>query len=319
MTDFRAQSTAPGELHPGRSLLILLGFVLIGMSLGGILAAALLLVWTTSLGEDALLNSAELLNSPELFEGSWYLLMGVQSISHAFTFLLPSLLFWRVVERQRWDGLHDRPLSAVQALGAVALLTIAFMPFNGLIIEWNQGLRLPVTFQVVEEWMKAKEAQLSKLTRFLTTFDDPLQLVLAVFVIAVLPAVGEEVLFRGLIQRKLVQWVGNVHLGIWLAALLFSAIHLQFYGFVPRVLLGALFGYLYVWSGNIWVPILAHFVNNGFTVVMVWLHRRSVVPVNIENTDSVPLTGALFSLLLTIVLLIYFQKSNSSTRLDPHG
>jgi membrane protease YdiL (CAAX protease family) len=94
--------------------------------------------------------------------------------------------------------------------------------------------------------------------------------------------------------------------------MIFSAIHVQFYGFVPRVLLGALFGYVYVWSGNIWVPILAHAVNNGFTVLMVWLHHRQMVSVDIENTESVPLTGALISLLLTIGFLAFFRKSNQS-------
>ncbi|WP_266367234.1 CPBP family intramembrane glutamic endopeptidase [Tellurirhabdus rosea] len=299
-------------------MLILLGFVLIGMSVGGLLAMVVLLGWTTAQGEDAVLNAGEMLTNPELFEGSWYALMMVQAVSHAFTFLVPCLLFWRLFEGRRWADFNARPLSAVQSVGLVALLTIAFMPLNGLVIDWNQGLELPPVLESLETWMKQKEEQLGKLTAFLTTFSTPLQLVIAVFVIAVLPAVGEELLFRGIVQRKLIEWTANVHAGIWIAAFIFSAIHMQFYGFIPRVLLGALFGYLYVWSRNLWVPILAHFVNNGFTVLMVWLYRQKMVSVDIENTDSVPLTGAFFSLLLTIGFLYYFRKSNQSARSHPY-
>jgi len=319
MEDLRT-TQAPGfRLHPFRSLLILLGFVLIGMSVGGLLAMVALLGWTTAQGEDAVLNMAEIMTSPELFAGGWYALMLVQAVSHVFTFLVPSLLFWRLLEGRRWRDFQARPLAAVPSLALVALLTVSFMPFNGLIIDWNQGIELPALLESLEQWMKDKEAQLGKLTTFLTTFSSPLQLLVALGVIAVLPAIGEEVLFRGIVQRKLTEWTASVHAGIWLAAVVFSAIHVQFYGFVPRVLLGALFGYLYVWSRNLWVPILAHFVNNGFTVLMVWLHRQKLVSVDIENTRSVPLAGAFFSLLLTIGFLYYFRKRNLSARSQPHG
>lgn len=314
----RVDAPVAGERHPLGSLLILLGFVLIGASLGGILSAVILGGWALAQGEDTALNIGQLLSNPERFEGSWPLLMVVQAVSHLFTFLLPCLLFWRFIERRRWTDFHLQPLSAVQAVGLVALLTIAFMPFNGLVIEWNQGLDLPAGLNGLEQWMKDKEDQLAKLTTFLTTFQSVPELLLALLVIAVIPAIGEEVLFRGIVQNKLIRWTGSVHAAIWLAAAIFSAIHIQFYGFFPRMLLGALFGYLYVWSGNLWVPILAHFVNNGFTVLMVWLYRRQMVGIDIENTDSVPLTGAFFSLLLTTVFLFYFRRSNSTSRENPY-
>ena len=141
----------------------------------------------------------------------------------------------------------------------------------------------------------------------------PTLALVALVVVAVVPAVGEEVLFRGILQRNLTRWTGNVHAGIWLAAILFSAIHVQFLGFVPRMLLGALFGYLYVWAGNIWIPILAHFVNNGFTILMVYLYQRKVVPVDIESNESVPLAAALVSAGVTVGLLTYFKRLNQPT------
>ncbi|MGV3559178.1 CPBP family intramembrane glutamic endopeptidase [Larkinella arboricola] len=312
MEDFRSTSPSTNPLHPLRSLLVLLGFILLGMSLGGLLAGLFLAGWATTGGHDVG-EITDVLSNPADYPGSWPLLMLIQAVSHLCSFLLPSLLYLRWIEHRGWADFNARPLSAVQAVGLVALLTITFMPFNGLIIEWNQNLDFPDALRGLEEWMKQKEDQISELTTFLTNFSSPLELVIALVVIAIIPGIGEEVLFRGLLQRKLAQWTGNVHVAIWVAAIIFSAIHVQFYGFVPRVLLGALFGYLYVWSGNLWVAILAHAVNNGFTVFMVWLYHRKMISIDIENTDSVPWTGAVISLILTIGFLVFFRKSNQSS------
>jgi len=236
--------------------------------------------------------------------------MLLQTINHLGTFLLPALVYWYVIERRTWQQFNARPLWAVAGLSLAALVVVAFMPFDGLIIEWNQHLHLPPTLAPLEAWMRNQEKSLAGITKYLTTFDTPGQLVVALVVIAVIPAIGEEALFRGVLQRNFSYWTGNVHVGVWLAAALFSAIHVQFLGFFPRMLLGALFGYLYVWSGNIWVPILAHFVNNGFTVLMVYLYQRKMTTVDIDSSESVPIWGAMASLALVAGLLYYFRQSN---------
>ncbi|GAB3893103.1 hypothetical protein GCM10028803_06880 [Larkinella knui] len=312
MENFRPTRSPNPPLHPFRSLLVLLGFVLLGMSLGGLLAGLFIAGWASANGSKSVADITDILTNPASYPGSWHLLMLIQAVSHLCSFLLPCLVYLRLIEHRPWSEFNVRPLPMVQSLGLIALLTITFMPFNGLMIEWNQNMDFPEMLAGLEEWMKQKEDQMTGLTTFLTNFTSPLDLVIALLVIAVIPGIGEEVLFRGMVQRKLAQWTGNVHVAIWLSALIFSAIHVQFYGFVPRALLGALFGYIYVWSGNIWVPILAHAVNNGFTVLMVWLYHRRMISVDIENTNSVPLTGALISLLLTIGFLAFFRKTNQS-------
>jgi membrane protease YdiL (CAAX protease family) len=92
--------------------------------------------------------------------------------------------------------------------------------------------------------------------------------------IAILPAIGEELLFRGVLLRLFREWTKNVHVAIIITALLFSFIHFQFYGFLPRFLMGVLFGYLVYWSGSLWVSVIAHFVNNGTAVIVAWLGAR---------------------------------------------
>ncbi|GAB4018651.1 CPBP family intramembrane metalloprotease [Spirosoma sp. KCTC 42546] len=290
---------------------MLVGFILIG----GVISTYILLgILGLSKGMDFTQIQSylkELAINPTGTPASWYELMLLQAINHLGTFFLPALVYWYSIEHRTWDQFNTRPISAVVGLGLVVLIVIAFMPFDGLVIEWNQHLHLPETLAPLEKWMRDQEQKLAGLTKSLTTFKTTGQLLVAIIVIAIIPAIGEETLFRGILQRNFSYWTGNPHVGIWLAAALFSAIHVQFLGFFPRMLLGALFGYLYLWSGNLWVSILAHFVNNGFTVLMVYLHQREMTSVDIESTESVPVLGSLVALVVTTGLLYYFKKVNS--------
>ncbi len=310
------QPVHPSETSTSRpptlgGLIMLVGFIL----LGGVVSTYLLfglLAMTRGLDIEKTQDYLQsLAANPTSVPGSWYELMLLQAVNHMGTFLLPSLVYWYFIERRSWNQFNNRPVSAVVGFSLVVLIVLAFMPFDGLIIEWNQNLHLPETLAPIEQWMRDQEKKLNGLTQYLTTFQSTGQLLIAILVVAVIPAIGEEVLFRGILQRNFIYWTRNVHVGIWLAAALFSAIHVQFLGFFPRMLLGALFGYLYVWSGNLWVPILAHFVNNGFTVFMVYLYQQKVTSMNIESTESVPILGSLIGAIVTTGLLYYFRKNNS--------
>ncbi len=134
------------------------------------------------------------------------------------------------------------------------------------------------------------------------------ELIIALFVIAVLPAIGEELVFRGLIQNELKRLTQNVHVAIWVSALLFSAFHLQFFGFVPRLLLGALFGYLYYWSGNLSMAVLAHFTNNAVAVFSLYYYQQGTLEYNAESTEAFPLSVILTSGVFTSLLLLYFRN-----------
>jgi membrane protease YdiL (CAAX protease family) len=103
--------------------------------------------------------------------------------------------------------------------------------------------------------------------RSLLVMKGPEELLFNLLVVAALPAVGEELLFRGLVQRSVERWSGRSHLAVWITAVVFSAVHMQFEGFLPRLLLGAALGYLFLWTRNLWAPIVAHFVFNGAQVV----------------------------------------------------
>lgn len=290
---------------PWRNVMLLLGLVLLGMSLGNLLAMAAIMALSMPQGGMGLEDVSQMLQNPQQYPNSWWYLMLLQGISHPFTFLIPGVIYWRWSEQHRVEEFVRRPLPSYLIFAISFLIMLVFMPFNSWIIEWNGNLHLPQGLHRIEEWMLRKEDEVAVMTRFLTDFNTVGELAVALTVIAIIPAVGEEVLFRGIIQRKIFHKIGDMHASIWATAALFSATHLQFYGFVPRMLLGAMMGYMYAWTRNLWTPIFAHFINNATIVVIVFLSHHQVIDFNIEkSTSSISWIGALISLILTAGLLL---------------
>ncbi|TLU98982.1 CPBP family intramembrane glutamic endopeptidase [Dyadobacter luticola] len=296
------------------SLLVLIGFVLIGMALGNILAVMLLAIFLSAdMGSVSELLS-QLISDPAKVPNGWYALMILQGTVHFFSYLLPSLLYWFYIERRSISEFSGGRAPSQRIWILAFILVLIFIPINSKFIEWNAAMKLPEALSGLENWMRAKEDQLSVMTAFLTNYNSFGKLLIALFVVTLLPALGEEVLFRGVLQTKLVQQLANPHVAIWLSAAIFSAIHFQFYGFLPRMMLGALFGYLYYWTGNLWVAILAHFVNNGFVLVMMYLHNIHVVEMNIEETKSMPIVLVISSLLFTIAIMRFVKQESFARR-----
>ncbi|RSK37494.1 CPBP family intramembrane glutamic endopeptidase [Hymenobacter metallilatus] len=202
-----------------------------------------------------------------------------------------------------------RPVPAGWPLLA-GLLIVASLPAMSVLIAWNASWGLP-------EWAMTKEQQAKDILKFLTNFSSPLRFGVAVLVMAVVPAVSEELFFRGVLQRNLVQWAGR-HVGIWLAAIVFSAIHLQFQGFVPRFVLGLGLGYLYEWSRNILVPIAAHFAQNGFQLLLLYLQQRdwSSSGFDPDSTEALPWYWVLLSMAVCTVGLWYLHRRMSAPQAD---
>jgi uncharacterized protein len=140
---------------------------------------------------------------------------------------------------------------------------------------------------------------------------------MGILVIGVLAGIGEEFLFRGVLQPKLHLFTGNAHVAIWLSAFIFSAIHFQFYGFFPRMMLGAVFGYLYLYSGSLVYPIIGHILNNTFTVVLVYLNKLGKIEFNIDETDQVSIPLALIGLLILVVgFRVFKDKTQNIKQMD---
>lgn len=231
----------------------------------------------------------------------------MQGCATAIGLIFAPALLLMTQEKSIKDLFRTQHLDPLPILLTV-IVVIVFMGLNSFFVEWNSGIEFPDFMERFEIWARQNEDKATGITQFLTHFDSTLQVFVAMVVIAILPAIGEELVFRGLIQKEFYRGTKNIHLSIWISAILFSAIHIQFYGFVPRMLLGALFGYLYYWSGSLWISILAHFINNGIAVLGMYLHQIGYFDFDVESAEAAPLPLVIFSAVLTIILLYSFRR-----------
>ncbi|MEQ8910502.1 MAG: type II CAAX endopeptidase family protein [Vicingaceae bacterium] len=246
-------------------LLVLVGFCLV---LGGIFALGGLALSGPLFGVE-LENLSALtqdLSSPESIQ----ILKLIQLFNTVGLFVLPALLFSLLFIQKPLNWLKVNQSSSAMNFGLVLLLMFSILPAMNWLVEWNQGIQLPEAFSGLEAWMKGKEAGAMELTKAFLRMETTNDLWINLILIALLPALGEELIFRGIVQQTINKGRQNPHLGIWVSALLFSALHMQFYGFFPRMILGAFFGYLLVWGKSLWLPIFAHFINNATAVIIAY-------------------------------------------------
>ncbi|MGB0881701.1 MAG: lysostaphin resistance A-like protein [Vicingaceae bacterium] len=235
------------------------------------------------------------LGSPDLIEG----MKLIQLCTAIGLFVVPPLVYGPFTSKQPLQklGLKTFPKQINYAL--ILGLMIALTPFLSWIIELNANMVLPNFLSSIEQWMRESEQNAEELTKAFLTFNGVGSLLYVLVIVAIVPAIGEELLFRGVLQKIFINWTNKPHLGIWISAILFSALHMQFFGFFPRMLLGLLFGYVFYWSKSLWLPVLGHFINNG-TVVMV----AYFFPEELENMDKSMFDGGENFVLLTILSLI---------------
>jgi len=160
--------------------------------------------------------------------------------------------------------------------------------------------------------MEASEQKAMELTEAFLVMNSIGDLLINLFLIGLIPAIGEELLFRGVLQQLFTKWTGKVHLAIFISAFLFSAIHLQFFSFLPRFVLGIVLGYMFYWSKNLWLPILAHFTNNTLAIIFTYHFVADKIQIDFLNEEtSVNISAALISLLAVALLMFLLYKNTS--------
>ncbi len=294
------------------SLLITTGFITVVVFMATQLAAMLLAI--PVFGYQEVLDA---LTGPQSTDpGSIQVLKYFQVWQSIGLFILPAILIALLIDGKPYRFLRmDRPISLIAGL-MVLVLVFAINPFINFTGSLNEGVHFPEWLKFAEDWIRRVETAAADLTQSFLETDTLTGLLFNLVMIAVLPAIGEELLFRGVLQKLLSDWTRSQHAGIWLAALLFSAMHMQFLGFIPRMLLGVVFGYLLVWSGSIWMPILAHFVNNAGAVMVMWLIDKEKLNPSVETIGSErgQWAIAVASLVTGSLLLILFKHSQVSSR-----
>jgi membrane protease YdiL (CAAX protease family) len=171
-------------------------------------------------------------------------------------------------------------------------------------------MHLPDWLSGVEKWMTAKEDSVNRVVELIMVPDNFRAMLLNLFMIAVLPAIGEELLFRGVFQKIFYTLFKSGHLAIWITAFIFSALHLQFFGFLPRFILGLIFGYLYYWSGTLWLPVISHFVNNAVSVIAAYIQGLNTVSELPDMPFWKQITALALPALICFFILLHFRNKS---------
>ena len=230
-------------------------------------------------------------------------------LNHIFSFVLPALATVIFVYKNLWVNylrLDKKPMLESILLG-IAWFVVS-VPFIQLAYQLNQKLPLP-------QWMLNLENDTSNLLEGIIAQNNFYEIVINVFLIGVIPAIGEEMMFRGIIQQQIGRLLKNEHVVVWVSAAIFSAIHMQFQGFFARMLLGSLLGYMFFWTKSLWVPMVLHLLNNG--VQVVGIYAMGIKPSEMDkmtDADKMPWWLGVISLGLAINLGIYIQKRHTGPK-----
>ena len=242
----------------------------------------------------------------------------LQLLQSIATFLAPAILCaWLWDEHQQpfaWLKMNHAP--AWQDVLLVLAIMLCALPAINLLADLNSRVVLPESLSGLEQWMKTREQEAADLTRRFLQADNIGTVMLNIGLMALLPALGEEISFRGTLQQTLSNHQSPItnHVAIWATAIVFSAIHIQFYGFVPRMLMGAMFGYIFVWSGNLWLPVIMHFTNNAVAVITYSILGESADNKNIADTIGAGDTwwlGVLSLIITCLGLLIFYRRTHT--------
>ena len=199
----------------------------------------------------------------------------------------------------------------------VIFTTVFFIILNAPVIEWNKSISFPSFMSSFESWALLKEKQLESLTLYLVSFENNFEYLIGIIAIAIIPGFCEEYFFRGVLQKNLNLLLKNAHIAILLSSLLFSAFHLQFYGFFPRFFLGVFFGYLFYWSGSLMYPVIAHALNNFLSLTVFYAASSGLfgedIDVSVNSSPEIPLALIAFSIIIFIFLVVILKEKLNNT------
>jgi membrane protease YdiL (CAAX protease family) len=286
------------QLHPALQFLIFIllsiAIILIGNVIGAGIAVALY-------GMNAVIDIAQLkFTAPHVIDALWL----IQIIGTTLPILAAPIFFAFVIAREPRDYLKASFRFPWVLMVLVFVIMFISAPLMELLSNINQKMVLPPFLS----WMKDKEIEAQKLTGAMLQMKTVWAMIKDVLLIGLLTAIVEEFMFRGVMQTIFTRWTKSTHAAIWITAILFSAFHMQFFGFLPRMMLGVLFGYFVAWSGSVWTSVWAHFINNGTAVVATYLFQNKLIKTNPDDQHLFGALGYVFSLAVILFLFFIYRK-----------
>lgn len=231
-------------------------------------------------------------------------------------FVVPPVVLGKLFSGNGFAHLKIDKAPDLRLMALASGIIVFAVPVINLIAMLNEQIQLPGFMSAIESSLKAAEKNAETLTLTFMNVTTPVGLMVNLLMMALLPAIGEEFFFRGILQQMIIRWTRNPHWGIIITGFIFSAIHMQFYGFFPRWLLGMLLGYLFLWSGSLWLSIIAHFVNNTIAVVgyyLVNIHRIDAKSIDFgSGWDGTQLTATVISTCVMAFAIFTFYRRRTS-------
>jgi membrane protease YdiL (CAAX protease family) len=292
----------PGTSY-GRGLIILLAMLAMGLFLGG---AVSLLVWFAMTGKGLESMEADMGN-PAFINA----LRVIQLVSTFFIFFVPSVIMAYILSKKPFRLLGFNFYFSSRQMGMVALIMLASLPLVGALGELNK--LIPVGKEL-ELYFKQMEDRYSDTVKLLANINSPGAYILSLLIMAIAPAIFEETLFRGALQNLLQKISNNPWISIGVTSIIFSAIHMSYYGFLPRVALGVVLGLLFHFTGSLWLAIMGHFFNNALVVTQIYIYTRQGKSVEEAMNETFPIWWGLIGIAALVVLFKFYREFAAQDR-----
>lgn len=230
----------------------------------------------------------------------------IQFITTLFFFFLPAFFYAKICHKNAFKHLGFIKMPSPQQLIIVFAIMFFALFIVGSLAEIWQQIPFPENWQLK---FKAAEEMYNKQMQVMARMNNVWDYIISISIVALLPAVFEEVIFRGALQNLLSRWLKAPIWAIVITAIIFSAIHGSYDGFVPRFVLGFVLGWLFYRTGNIWVSIAAHFINNGIGITMLYFYSKPGKPTDLSKIDErFPIWLGAVGVIAVIGLLYAFDK-----------
>jgi membrane protease YdiL (CAAX protease family) len=276
--------------------------MLLGLFGGGLIFGSLISVLLVKLLTGApLMEVGVALSDPKNVQISRF----VQAVGAFFMLGLPAIIFGIIVNKKPFNYLGFSTQFNYKQLLIVLLLLLASFFVVGSLAEVNQAIPISKNLQVT---FKKLEDEYSKQVLALAQMNSAADYLLSLIILALLPAIFEEMFFRGAFQQVMISLTMNIFIGIFITSIFFSAIHLSYYAFLPRVFLGILLGYIFYYSKNIWLSIFLHFCNNAFVITQMYILSKAGKLNADALNETFPIYYGLLGIIAVFALFVVYKK-----------
>ncbi|MDF2432907.1 MAG: protease family protein [Mucilaginibacter sp.] len=290
------------QMHPGLQFLMFAGIFLVIMIVGNLLG---IMVVIPLYGLKTITALSDLnMTAPHIIPALWI----IQIVGTTLPIFAAPVFFAYVIVHDPGDYIKPSINFPLGIMLLVLLIMLLSSPTIEVLSNINQQLQLPHFLSGVQKWMEDSEKTAQKVTEAMLHMGTLGDMLFDLAIIGLVTAIAEEFMFRGVLQTIFARWTQNYHAAVWITAILFSAFHMEFFGFLPRLLLGALFGYFVMWSGSIWPAVCGHFINNGTAVIVTYLYQHKIIKLNPDDQHVFNYVSYIFSFAIMLVLLFIYRK-----------